>query len=71
MLFPGLLLSYLRRFDLSRSTNLYFIIGLVSYYCGSLLWILVDMETVHALPFAIISEPITILIICGMAFKRN
>jgi hypothetical protein len=30
-----------------------------------------DMQTVHALPFAIISEPVMIIIICVQSFRRN
>jgi hypothetical protein len=71
VLFPGLLVSYLRRFDHSRSTHLYFVIGLVSFYVGSMLWMLIDLYTVHSLPFAIISEPVAILIICVQSFRRN
>lgn len=71
VLFPGLLISYLRRFDKSRATHLYFLIGLVSFYTGSVLWMVVDMQTVHALPFAIISEPVMILIVCIQSFRRN
>lgn len=43
IVFPGLLLSYLRRFDKSRGTFLYFLIGLIAFYIGSLLWMLIDM----------------------------
>ena len=71
VLFPGLLISYLRRFDKSRATHLYFLIGLVSYYTGSILWMVIDMQTVHSLPFAIISEPVMIIIICVHSFRRN
>ena len=55
VLFPGLMLSYLRRFDVSRATNIYLIIGLASFYLGSLIWMLIDMEIRHSLPFAIIT----------------
>jgi hypothetical protein len=71
ILFPGLVLSYLRRFDKSRGTYLYFIIGLISFYAGSVLWMLIDLETVHSLPFAIISEPITIVIVVIYSTRRN
>lgn len=70
-LFPGLVLSYLRRFDKTRGTYLYFLIGLGSFYFGSICWMIVDLETVHSLPFAIISEPITILIVMLQSFRRN
>lgn len=71
VLFPGLVLSYLRRFDKTRGTYLYFIIGLISFYAGSVLWMVVDLETVHSLPFAIISEPITIIIVVIYSIRRN
>ena len=71
VLFPGLVLSYLRRFDKTRGTYLYFIIGLISFYAGSILWMVIDLETVHSLPFAIISEPITIVIVVIYSTRRN
>jgi hypothetical protein len=43
VLCPGLILSYLRRFDRSRATWLYFGLGLSSFYVGSLCWMLIDM----------------------------
>jgi hypothetical protein len=43
VLFPGLLLSYLRRFDKSRGTFVYFLIGLISFYLGSILWMIIDL----------------------------
>ena len=55
VLLPGLILSFLRRFDLTRGTLVYLLIGLISFYFGSLAWIIIDVETVHALPFAIVS----------------
>ena len=71
ILFPGLMLSYLRRFDVSRSTNIYFYIGVCSFYFGSFIWMIVDMGIRHSLPFAIITEPVTIAIICLQSFRRN
>jgi len=71
ILFPGLLLSYLRRFDLSRATFIYLLIGLFSFYFGSVLWMFLDVETIHSLPFAIVSEPITVLILSLVSYKRN
>jgi hypothetical protein len=44
ILFPGLFISYLRRFDKSRGTFLYLLIGYGSFYFGSILWILIDMN---------------------------
>ena len=71
ILFPGLLLSYLRRFDVSRSTNIYLKVGLWSFYLGSATWMLVDMGIRHSLPFGVISEPVAIAVICLVSRKRN
>lgn len=43
VLFPGLVISYLRRFDKSRGTVVYFVIGLVSFYLGSICWMIADL----------------------------
>ena len=56
---------------MSRSTNIYLLIGLVSFYLGSFMWMLIDMEIGHSLPFAIVTEPVTIAIICLQSFRRN
>ena len=71
VLLPGLFLSYLRRFDKTRGTFLYLYFGLASFYVGSICWMLIDLQTIHSLPFAIISEPITILIVYIYSFRRN
>ena len=36
--YPGMLLSYLRRFDSSRNTHVYLIIGVVIFVIGSFIW---------------------------------
>ncbi len=71
LILPGLLISFLKRFDQSRSTSMYILIGLISYYVGAFLWALVDRATVHSLPFAIILEPTTLLIIGFISHRRN
>ena len=55
VLLPGLILSFLRRFDLTRGTHVYLLIGLISFYLGSLAWMVIDVQTIHSLPFAIVS----------------
>lgn len=71
IVFPGLFISYLRRFDKSRGTFLYLFIGYGSFYVGSLLWMIVDMNIKHALPLAIISDPITTITVFIFASRRN
>lgn len=71
LIFPGLFISYLRRFDKARGTFMYLLVGYVSFYLGSVAWIFMDMLTVHALPLAILSDPITILGVLVVANRRN
>lgn len=68
---PGLVISYLRRFDVSRSTWLYLFIGYASQYAGSIAWMLIDISTVHTLPLGLISDPLMLLIVIVFAYKRN
>ena len=71
IIFPGLFISYLRRFDKSKGTCLYLIIGYVSFYIGSILWMLADLATEHTLPLAIIAAPISVAVVIFFAFRRN
>lgn len=71
LIFPGLFISYLRRFDKARGTLIYLLVGYVSFYVGSVAWIFVDMLTVHSLPVAILSDPIIIFCVCLIANRRN
>lgn len=71
IIFPGMFISYLRRFDKSRGTYLYIIIGNISFYCGSLFWMICDMNTEHALPLAILTDPIIVIFILFFANRRN
>jgi hypothetical protein len=32
---------------------------------------IIDTFTVHSLPFAIFSEPVTIIIVLGVSYRRN
>ena len=68
---PGLVVSYFRRFDSSRSTNIYLIVGYLSYFLGSMAWIFIDLATIHSLPFPIISEPMMFLIVLFISWRRN
>lgn len=46
-------------------------IGYLSFYIGSVLWMLADQSTIHSWPFAIISDPVTILLVVMFAYRRN
>lgn len=68
---PGLVISYLRRFDVSRSTWMYLFIGYISQYIGSISWMLIDLATVHTVPLGLISEPLMLIIVIMFAYRRN
>lgn len=65
------MISYLRRFDISRSTIMYLFIGFASLFVGSGVWMFLDLATVHTVPLGLINEPLMILIVIGFAYKRN
>lgn len=69
--FPGLLVSYLRRFDKSRNTNIYFMTSLITYFIGSIIWWVVDTFTYYPIPFDAFCEPVMMLSFTMFAFKRK
>ena len=71
LVYPGIVLSYLHRFDKCRSSNVYFIIFLVGYFLGSIVWTILCVISPFTLPFGIISEPITIVILILFSNRRN
>jgi hypothetical protein len=48
---PGIFMSYLRRFDISRNTNIYFLTSITSFILGSIVWMLISIGSVHSWPF--------------------
>jgi hypothetical protein len=71
VLFPGLFISYLRRFDKSRGTFMYLFIGWISYCVGSMLWMLIDIHISFSIPMGIIFAPVATVMILGFAYRRN
>jgi len=69
--FPGLLISYLRRFDKSRSTNIYFVTSIATYFLGSVVWWVVDTVSYYPVPFDAFCEPMMMLSFSLFAFKRK
>lgn len=43
LIFPGMLFSYLRRFDTCRSTKMYLIIGTVTFFIGGIAWMFISV----------------------------
>ena len=71
ILFPGILLSYMRRFDSSRNAKVYMITSLLIFFFGSLLWMILSVFSPVALPFGVIAEPLILLLIPFFAWKRK
>lgn len=69
--FPGLLVSYLRRFDKSRSTRIYFITAVGTYFLGSVIWWIASTFSYYQLPFDAFCEPIMMVAFILFAFKRK
>jgi hypothetical protein len=68
---PGLLVSYLRRFDRCRTTNIYLIATISCYFVGSLIWNLINIFSSYPIPFDLIVQTLMILAFSAFAFKRK
>ena len=51
-------MSYLRRFDISRNTNIYFLTAITVFVLGSVVWMVISIGSVHSWPFEIVTGPI-------------
>jgi hypothetical protein len=71
VIFPGMLFSYLRRFDTSRSTKIYLIIGTLTFLMGGISWMFISIITPVSLPFGLISELCMFSLICLFSFRRR
>lgn len=69
--FPALLVSYLRRFDQSRSTRIYLTTAVATYFIGSVIWWIANALSYYPLPFDAFCEPIMIIAFTLFAFKRK
>ena len=71
IIYPGVLMSYLRRFDSSRNTYIYLITCLVLFLAGSILWMFVSILSPHSWPFGLIAEPSILGLVSFFAWKRK
>jgi hypothetical protein len=55
IIFPGMLLSYLRRHDMNRKTHVYLIMSSIGFCIGSMVWMIMTILNIHAWPFALVS----------------
>lgn len=63
--------SYLLRFDKSRSSKVYFVMFMVGYAIGSIVWVILNLATPFILPFGIITEPVLLIVIVLFSNRRN
>ena len=68
---PGVLLSYLRRFDSSRNTTIYLIIATVTFFIGGIAWMFISVVSPVSFPFGLISEPFMFGLVCIFAYRRR
>jgi hypothetical protein len=71
IVFPGMLFSYLRRFDTSRSTNLYLITASATFFLGGIGWMFLSIASPIEFPFGFISEPCMFGLVCLFAYRRR
>jgi len=55
IIYPGMLLSYFRRFDSSRSTNVYLIYSSIVFFVGAIAWMFISIANPFAFPLGLIS----------------
>lgn len=69
--FPGILLSYLYRFDESRSSKIYSLVFLVSFVICAVCWAVSSIFAPYTLPFDLINSPFSIILLCIFANRRG
>lgn len=68
---PGIFMSYLKRFDISRNTNIYFLTAIASFVFGAVVWMLISVRSTHSWPLEIVTGPITLGLVAIFAYKRR
>ncbi|KAL4473823.1 hypothetical protein ABPG74_022687 [Tetrahymena malaccensis] len=67
---PGFFLQYLHRFDKSRNSQIYAILGFSGLFLGSISWVLATIWNIHTWPFACFTYPLIYLFVLLFAHKR-
>lgn len=71
IVFPGILLSYLDRFDESRSSKIYSIVFVVCFVVSSTVWIVISRFVPFTIPFDLINSPVCFVLLCVFANRRG
>lgn len=71
LIYPGCLMSYMRRFDTSRNTKVYIVTCVSVFALGSVIWMFISIASQDSWPFGLIAEPATLGFISFFAWKRK
>jgi hypothetical protein len=55
IVYPGMMLSYLRRFDVTRNSNVYLITSTLLFFLGAIAWMFISIFNTFVFPFGLIS----------------
>lgn len=71
IVFPGMIISYLRRFDSGRGSTLYLITAIATFFVGTLLWMLIIFVWYLILPIGFISGFSMFTLLILFAYRRQ
>jgi len=71
IIYPGMMLSYLRRFDVTRNSNVYLITSTSLFFLGTIAWMFISIFNPFIFPLGLISEPCMFGLVCLFAYRRR
>lgn len=69
--YPGIVLSYLYRYDCSRSSKVYSVLFFIFYTLCLVAWVILDLHAAFTLPFNILTVPFSLLAILLYSNRRG
>jgi hypothetical protein len=55
VIYPGMLFSFLRRFDSSRNTTLYLVLAAITFFIGGIAWMFISLLSPFSFAFGLVS----------------
>lgn len=71
IIFPGLTLQYLHKYDKSKNIHIYFRTGIFFSIIGAAIWIIVLSFSKESIPWSFFSFPLIIISILVLSYLRN
>lgn len=71
LFFPGLVLSYLHKFDKSKNIHIYFRVGIVAYSIGGAIWCIISSLVFQAIPLYFFGYPLIVIFCIIVSYLRN